>query len=222
MTGSLASPGDHNSIETSPNDWENPRLLSRNREPAHATLVPYADVETALRGERETSPFFRLLNGDWDFCYAPNPAAVPHGFEHPGSARRRLEDSCRCPATGSCTATGAATTPTSPIPFPVDPPRVPQDNPVGSIAASFTLPAAWAGQAGLPRFRGRRFGFLRLASTASRSATARAPTCRPNSISRLTCAPARMCIAVQVFQWSDGSYLEDQDMWRLSGIFRDV
>src|SRR6266567_5013014 len=62
-------------------DWEDPHVLARHREPAHATLVPFADPETALQGERGTSRFFKLLNGRWQFHYATSPAEVPDGFE---------------------------------------------------------------------------------------------------------------------------------------------
>ena len=68
-------------IERTINDWENLRVLQRNREPAHATSVPFADAETALMGERGASSRFKLLNGDWQFCYAASPACVPRGFE---------------------------------------------------------------------------------------------------------------------------------------------
>jgi len=64
-----------------PRDWENPQILSVNRQPAHATSIPYADAETAFAGERDASPFFRLLNGNWKFSYLPSPEAVPAGFE---------------------------------------------------------------------------------------------------------------------------------------------
>ena len=65
---------------SAPHDWENPGLLHRNRLPARATSIPYADVETALEGERGASPFFRLLNGRWEFQYSyvagPSPGGV--------------------------------------------------------------------------------------------------------------------------------------------------
>ena len=48
-------------------DWENPQVLGRNKEDAHVTLVPYANIESALKGDRLASPFFKLLNGDWKF-----------------------------------------------------------------------------------------------------------------------------------------------------------
>ena len=62
-------------------DWENPALLQRHRERPHVTLVPYPDVQTALAGERTASPWFKLLNGQWQLHYAPRPSAVPPAFE---------------------------------------------------------------------------------------------------------------------------------------------
>jgi beta-galactosidase len=69
-------------------DWANPRLTAINKEPGHATLMPFADYSDALdaaqSGERETSPFYQSLNGAWAFSVAPNPASAPEGFEQPG------------------------------------------------------------------------------------------------------------------------------------------
>ena len=62
------------------NDWENPQVTGRNKEPGHATLVPYTDSASALIGERSTSPYFILLNGDWKFKLFPNPTAAPDDF----------------------------------------------------------------------------------------------------------------------------------------------
>ncbi len=58
------------------NDWENPHVVGRNKEPGRASFIPYADAETALDGEREQSPAFKLLNGDWQFRMFSNPDAV--------------------------------------------------------------------------------------------------------------------------------------------------
>src|SRR4026207_121735 len=67
-----------------PNDWENHRVVGRNKQPAHATLLPYAELSAALSGDRDQTPYFRLLNGDWQFHFAPNPAAAPAAFYRPG------------------------------------------------------------------------------------------------------------------------------------------
>ena len=63
-----------------PNDWENPQVVGRNKEPGHVTLVPFADETTALVGDREASPFFQLLNGQWQFAFAASPAEAPQGL----------------------------------------------------------------------------------------------------------------------------------------------
>jgi beta-galactosidase/beta-glucuronidase len=64
-------------------DWENPRIVGRNKEPGHVPLRPSADQRTALTGQRADSPFFRLLNGSWRFYCAANPFSVPHEFYAP-------------------------------------------------------------------------------------------------------------------------------------------
>ena len=58
-------------------DWQDPTMLQRNREPARPLLIPYADDATALAGERERSPWYRSLNGEWLFHYAESTALVP-------------------------------------------------------------------------------------------------------------------------------------------------
>ena len=63
------------------NEWENHRVTGRNRLPARAYFIPFADEESALRGERGDSPWFQLLNGDWHFRFAESPAEAPKGFE---------------------------------------------------------------------------------------------------------------------------------------------
>ena len=65
-------------------DWQDQRILQRQREPAHATLAPYADAQSALAGERGASPFFQLLNGAWRFRYLSSPAETPAEFFAPG------------------------------------------------------------------------------------------------------------------------------------------
>ena len=218
-------------------DWENPQLLQRNRQPAHATLLPFADEESALAaargdstGDRAASPFFRLLSGYWRFYYAPNPACLPDGFQSadycddawdviPVPSNWQMIGQDR--SDPLCQAYGKPNYTNVNYPYPVDPPRVPQDNPVGLYRREFTLPEDWDGRQVFLNFdgvdsafyvwlNGQLLGYSQVAHMPSEfDAT---PLLRPG----------RNVLAVQVFQWSDGSYLEDQDMWRLSGIFRDV
>src|ERR1044072_208664 len=66
------------------NDWDNPELTGRNKEPAHATLMPYATEQEALASDRYASSYLKLLNGTWRFQWSPNPASAPAAFYQPG------------------------------------------------------------------------------------------------------------------------------------------
>ena len=225
------------------NDWENPQLIHRNREPAHATLIPYPDGETALAGERGAAAWFHLLNGEWRFCYLPSPSAAPPGFEADGfddTAWDRVPVPSNWQMLGrggaaACGRQGAVASPQRSCgpgygkpnysniayPYPVDPPRVPQENPVGLYRRRFALPADWADRQVFLTFEGvdSAFYIWLNGSLVGYSKVSHMPS-EFNITKHLQ--PGENVLAVQVFQWSDGSYLEDQDMWRLSGVFRDV
>ena len=62
------------------NDWENPEMVGRNKEPGHVPLVPFPDEAAGLAADLETCPYVLGLNGDWRFCWAPHPAAAPADF----------------------------------------------------------------------------------------------------------------------------------------------
>jgi len=205
---------------TAPNDWENPGLLHRNRLLARATSIPYADTETALAGERGASPFFRLLNGRWQFQYFTSPADVPPGFFEETFEASHW-DRLPVPSCWQMHGYGRPQYTNVNYPYPVDPPHVPSENPVGLYRRSFALPAEWDAKRVFLHFDGVDSAFHVWLNG------------RPVGYSQGSHMPSEFdltpflragnnLLAVQVFQWSDGSYLEDQDQWRLSGIFRDV
>ena len=76
----LLALGPVDSAEATQPDWENEQMIGQNKEPAHATLLPYASLQQALTGRRDASPYFKLLNGDWKFHWVPNPDARPQDF----------------------------------------------------------------------------------------------------------------------------------------------
>ncbi len=205
---------------TTPNDWENPALLHRSRQPAHATSIPYADAGTALAGERGASPFFRLLNGQWQFQYLPSPEDVPPGFFEEAFDASQW-DTLPVPSSWQMHGYGRPQYTNINYPFPVDPPHVPNSNPVGLYRREFALPAGWDSKQVFLHFdgvdsafyvwlNGQPVGYSQVSHMPSEFDLT--PFLRPGG----------NVLTVQVFQWSDGSYLEDQDAWRLSGIFRDV
>lgn len=202
-------------------DWQNPSVLHINREPARAHLVPYQCVETALIGDRGLSEYYRLLNGEWDFCYAPTGEA-PEGFYAPDYSPDGLEWE-RLPVPSNWQMHGYDIPHYTNVnyPIPCDPPFVPDDNPVGCYRRSFTLPDLWANQQVFLNFDGVNSAFYVWVNgqLAGFSKVAHMPA--EFDITPLL-HPGENLIAVKVFKWSDGTYLEDQDFWRLSGIFRDV
>lgn len=202
------------------NDWENHRLTNRNRLPPRAWCKQYPDPAGAMTGDLAASPWHQQLGGRWSFHYAPNHAAAPEGFEAPGFKAAGWK-SIPVPSNWQMLGFGHPHYTNVNYPFPVDPPRVPTDNPTGSYRREFVVPAAWRGMRIILRFdgvdsafhvwvNGKAVGF----SKGSRL---------PAEFDITSCVhPGKNLLAVRVYQWSDGSYLEDQDMWWLSGIFREV
>jgi beta-galactosidase len=202
--------------------WEDPQVVEINRLPAHATLVPFPDVEGALAGDRDSSPWVRSLNGTWKFHFARNASEVPDGFWREDADTAGWAD-IEVPSNWELKGFGVAIYTNVKYPFsPVDPPYAPKDdNPVGSYVRRFTVPAAWADRqvvlhlggvssACFVWVNGQRVGYSedsRLPAEFDVTAQVR---------------PGENTLAVQVLRWSDSSYLEDQDHWRLSGIHRDV
>ncbi len=201
-------------------DWENLCVLQRDREPARATTVPFADEETALTGERGASALFKLLNGDWQFYYAASPDTVPRGFEQEAIALDAWK-TLPVPSNWQMHGYGTPQYLNVAYPFPVAPPHVPQENPVGCYRRSFTIPQAWADKQVFLVFEGVNSACTVWVNgwQAGYSQGTHLPA-EFNITSYLR--PGDNLLAVQVMQWSHGSYLEAQDMWRLSGIFRDV
>jgi len=201
-------------------DWQNPLVLQRNRQPAHASLLPYTTEADALSGERGATPYFLLLNGRWQFQYLSAPHAAPAGFESEEYDASGW-DSIPVPSNWQMLGYGKPNYTNVNYPYPVDPPFVPDDNPTGLYRRSFSLPEAWAGRQVALVFEGVDSAYYVWVNgkLAGYSQVSHLPA--EFDITPLLHAGENQ-LAVQVFQWSDGSYLEDQDMWRLSGIFRDV
>jgi len=200
------------------NNWENPQLLQINRELSHVTLVPYQDQATALSGKREQSNRFQLLNGNWKFKYYASPNEAPEDF--PTTAPQDWET---IPVPGHWELNGYGHPHYTNViyPFTVDPPRVPQENPVGLYSHDFEVAQEWLqGQVFLV-FEGVDSCFSVWINNqfVGFSKGSRIPA---EFNIRPYLQAGTNTLAVQVIKWSDGSYLEDQDMWWLSGIFRDV
>ncbi len=200
--------------------WETEQVVGENREEPRAHFFPYPDADTALTLDRGQSPFVKLLNGPWKFHLSPTADEAPDDFFDPGFDAAGWDD-IPVPSNWQLEGHDRPHYTNVPYPFPVDPPRVPTENPTGSYRRTFTVPDDWTGRRLYLRFEGvdsaffvwingRRVGY---------GQGSRVPT-EFDITEHVT--PGENVIAVRVYRWSDGSYLEDQDMWWLSGIFRDV
>jgi beta-galactosidase/beta-glucuronidase len=199
------------------NDWENTRVLQRNRQPARSAFIPYSDEESAITGERGLSSRFRLLNGDWMFYYAPTPKELPEGFE--GEEYEDWNwDTLPVPSNWQMHGYGRPLYTNVAYPFPVDPPNVPYENPVGLYRRHFQVPEGWKDQQIFLMFEGVDSAFYVWVNGQMVGYSQGAHLPAEFDITPYLHGGQNL-LAVQVFQYSDGSYLEDQDMWRLSGIF---
>lgn len=203
-----------------PRDWENAQVVGRNRVSAHAGLLPYPDEASALSGERGRSPWFRLLNGVWRFHFAASPELAPEGFFYEDSDVSAW-DEIEVPSCWQRQGYGHPHYTNIQYPFPVDPPRVPMENPTGSYRRDFHIPEEWGSQRIYLRFEGVDSAFYVWVNGTLTGFSQGSRLPAEFDITQQVRVGINT-LAVQVYQWSAGSYLEDQDMWWLSGIFRDV
>ncbi|GAA2054796.1 glycoside hydrolase family 2 TIM barrel-domain containing protein [Leifsonia soli] len=214
-------------------DWNDPAVYEWGSEPAHATLVTYETLTDAVRADRSATPYRVSLDGDWSFRWSPDPdsrlldfaeedtddsawdrIAVPsswqlHGYDFPIGANTVL------PWTGQ---NGKNEQPAPTGDYPHAPTRY---NPVGQYRTTFELPEGWGGRRTFIQFEGvesayyvwingQRIGYREDSYTRGEF------DLTPHLHS------GRNVLAVEVYRWSTGSYLENQDNVRLSGIFRSV
>jgi len=197
--------------------WENPAVTQLHRLPAHPPFASWRDRDDA-RQDRP-SPAVQSLNGEWNFSYYPRPEAVPDEWllgELPQSDRLNV------PANWQMAGYDAPIYTNVQYPIPVDPPRVPVDNPTGCYSLTFECHPAFLTE-GQTRiiFDGVNSAFYLWCNGEfiGYSQDSRLPA--EFDLSQ-NLQPGKNRLAVMVLRWCDGSYLEDQDMWRMSGIFRDV
>ncbi|MAS35545.1 MAG: beta-galactosidase subunit alpha [Anaerolineaceae bacterium] len=204
------------------NDWENPQVIGRNKELGHVPLFAFADEPAALAGDRAASPYFKLLNGDWQFHHAPNPSAAPDAFY---AVDYDAANWATLPVPSNWQMHGYDRPHYTNVQYPIpaeDLPRVPQDdNPTGSYRHEFTLPADWDGRRIRLVFEGVDSACYVWVNgdMVGYSQDSRLPA--EFDITDHVKAGTNL-LAVRVYRWSDGTWLEDQDYWHLSGIFRDV
>jgi len=220
-------------------DIENPEMFNQNKEAAHATFMPFRSIDEALTKKRNESPYYKSLSGVWKFNWVRKPADRPRDFykidfdvsawdDIPVPANWELEGygvpiyvnhqyefaDYKAPVSDEIEFIDRI--------YPKNPGQVPQNyNPVGSYRRRFTIPENWDGRQIFIQFgavksamyiwvNGKKVGYSQGSKTPAEWDITEYLKKGENTL------------AVEVYRWSDGSYLECQDFWRISGIERDV
>ncbi len=200
-------------------EWQNQNINSVNRLPARATSYSFRSVADALSSDRDQAQM-ELLNGDWKFNFATDEELAPKEFY----AEDYNSDDWATIPVPSCwemEGYGYPIYTNSTYPFPANPPYIDRTNPTGCYIKEFTVPAEWAGDRVILHFGGVYSGFYVWVNGTK------------VGYSEDSCLPAEFDItpylkqgentlAVKAMKWSDGSYMEDADHWRMSGIHREV
>lgn len=196
--------------------YENLKCLHENNELPRSHYIPYDTLEKALEGNPEKSAYFTLLSGKWNFKYYSRDidCDYPNNSEH-------YEDEVAVPSCWQFTGYEKPYYTNQNYPFVVDPPYVPDDNPLGVYNRSFDIPADWTGREVYIMFEGVA-GYFELfindKYVGSGSGTHLSTEFNLTKFVRI----GTNDITVKVYKWSAASYLEDQDFFRNNGIFRDV
>ena len=202
--------------------WEDPSVQHQNRLPARAGFYYYDSEEKALRYQEEKSAYYKLLNGVWDFSLTDTPLRVDPAYVKEDYVPDHTWSRITVPGCWQMQGFGGKPTYSgSPYLFAVEPPYVAEDNDTGLYRCAFTLPKAMEDKRVVIRFEGvgsmffvyvngREIGF-------SKGSHMTAEFDITDAVK-----PGRNLLAVSVLRFCDGSYLEIQDMYHMSGIFRNV
>jgi beta-galactosidase len=205
-------------------EWDNPAVLHVGTEKPHATMMSYPSAELARTGDRTKSPWFQSLNGAWKFHGSLRPAERPLEFYRPDFNDAGWRS---MPVPSSWQMHGfdvpIYTNIIYPWPQPPnEPPHVPYEfNPVGSYRTTFTLPESWKGRRVYLHFDGVDSAFYCWVNGAKLGYNEDSRTPAEFDVTPHL-KPGVNLLAVEVYRFGDGAFLEDQDMWRMSGIYRDV
>ena len=214
-----------------PSEIEDPEIFAINREPAHATLMPYASLQEALAANRHESAFCRTLNGMWKFHWVSWPQARPVDFYKPAYDVSGWKE-IPVPSNWQLLGYGTPYYRNLGYTFKRDFPKVmstppknftayEERNPVGSYRRDFDVPADWNGRQVFIAFDGVDAGFFLWVNGQKVGYSENSRNVAEFDITKYI-NPGRNIVAVEVYRYTTGSYVEDQDMWRLSGIFRNV
>lgn len=217
-------------------DWENEQVIGINKEEGHAFNIPYDNVDEALADYAQASSYYQSLNGTWKFNWVKHPDLAPNNFYLP-TADVSFWDEIQVPSNWELAGYGIPNYTNNTYPFVHDfksnPPfimgaNLPDSytvkhlpNPVGSYRREFEIPKDWDGREVFIHFDGVQSAMYLWVNGQKVGYSEGSMTPAEFNITKYL-KPGKNVLAVQVYRWSDGSYLEGQDFWLLSGIYRDV
>ena len=203
-------------------EWENPEIFQINREEPTASFYRYENEIDALKNQSwESSSLYKTLNGSWDFYYADSVSARPVDF-YKKEFNIKGWDKINVPSNWEINGFGTPFYTNIKYMFPVNPPYIPHNfNNVGSYKRNFEISENWNGKEIYLHFAGVSGAFYVWVNGEKVGYNEGSKTPAEFNITKFVNKGVNT-IAVQVLRWSDASYMEDQDFWRLSGIERDV
>ena len=203
-------------------EWENPEIFQINREAPRATFYNYASTDKALaENDWKNSSFYKSLNGTWSFYYADSVQARPADFYKTDFSLKGW-DTISVPSNWEMHGFGLPIYTNVVYVFPKNPPFIPHNmNNVGSYKRDFEIPENWENKTIYLHFAGVSGAMYVYINGVLVGYNEGSKTPAEFNITKHL-KSGKNQIAVQVLRWSDASYIEDQDFWRLSGIERDV
>lgn len=201
--------------------WENHQIDGINRMPARAHFLTFPSKEKALLNNNRYTHAFKNLNGVWKFMFLDAPEYSPEGFFNSDFDVTKMDD-ITVPGNWQLQSYGKMHYSDLWYNFPINPPYVPTENPTGIYKRTFFVEESYRDKKIIIRFcgvdsayhlwiNGKEVGYSKVARNESEF-----------DITDFIRVGEENDVTVRVYQWSDGTYLEDQDMWWESGIFRDV
>ena len=199
--------------------WEQPEVFQINKLSARATLTPYATIEEAM--ERGASAWVKNISGNWKFHWSATPVEAPEGFEAVAFDDAEW-DTIPVPGNWEINGYGFPIYTNVTYPFPKNPPFIPHDdNPTGCYRHSFDMPTEWEGRRVVLHFESGLAAMYVWVNGIEVGYAEGTKTAVEFDITDKVKSGANI-LAVKGLRWADGSYLEDQDFWRLSGFDRGV
>lgn len=202
-------------------DWENPEVFAVNKEVTRATSLPYPSAELAITDNYSQSPYYQLLDGMWKFHWVPKVAEIPDGFYREDYDISKWA-SIPVPGNWEFNGYGVPMYVNVGYGFPKNPPHIDrEDSPSAAYRHEFNIPDKWDGRKVFIHFEAGTNSMYLWVNGQKVGYTQNAKSPAEFDITKYI-RKGKNTLACEVHKFSDGYYLEDQDMWRLGGINRSV